>query len=96
MNLRNPKSFNISMFFRVRFDRTELCFIAFECFNLWIYKDGTSSKQIFFFFFHSFYLMRSYNVTFLKDIFWCAFLCMSMLAVRQLNYFFEFGSTQKT
>jgi hypothetical protein len=27
---RDPNFFNISMFFRIRFDRTELCFIAFE------------------------------------------------------------------
>ncbi len=30
----DPNFFNISMFFRVRFDRTELCFIAFEWFYM--------------------------------------------------------------
>jgi hypothetical protein len=36
--------------------------------------DEASSKRIFFFSFNSFHLMRLYNVTFLKDIFLCAFL----------------------
>jgi len=31
---RNPKFFNISMFYRVRFDQTELYFIPFECSNM--------------------------------------------------------------
>jgi hypothetical protein len=30
MASRDPNFFNILMFFRVRFDHTELCFIAFE------------------------------------------------------------------
>ena len=34
MASRDPNFFNISMFFRVRFDRTELCFIAFEWFYM--------------------------------------------------------------
>jgi hypothetical protein len=34
MASRDPNFFNISMFFRVRFDRTKLCFIAFEWFYM--------------------------------------------------------------
>jgi hypothetical protein len=34
MASRDPNFLNISMFFRVRFDRTELCFIAFESYYL--------------------------------------------------------------
>jgi hypothetical protein len=34
MASRDPNFFNISMFFQVRFDRTELCFIAFESFYM--------------------------------------------------------------
>jgi hypothetical protein len=36
--------------------------------------DGASSKQMFFYSFNSFYLMRLYNFTFLKDIFLFTFL----------------------
>ena len=43
----------------------------------------TSSEQIFFYTFNSFYLMRLYIVTFLKDIFLSSIFVLSRLVLRR-------------
>jgi hypothetical protein len=44
MASRGPNFFNISIFFRVRFDPNELCFNAFEWF-LWVRFDRTELEK---------------------------------------------------